>query len=325
MNSILERIESIGILPVVKIEHEEDAIPLAKALCAGGIDTAEITYRTPFATKAIQQIHEALPEMLVGAGTIRTIQQAKEAVEAGASFLITPGFNKEVVVWCKKHNVVIVPGVSTASEIEQAVTHGLTTLKFFPAQSSGGAKKLKDLAAPYSDIRFIPTGGINADNLHEYLDLPNVLAIGGSFMLKDEVIHHKQWDDITDACTQAIQKMLAYELIHIGINSENEEEATQTAQWLCFMFSFPYYKKPKSQFAGKGFEILNSQGIGEHGHIGIYTHYPMRAMYQLQKKGITFLENTITRNKKTNRINFVYLNQTIAGFGIHLINPDVKM
>ncbi|WP_416325669.1 bifunctional 4-hydroxy-2-oxoglutarate aldolase/2-dehydro-3-deoxy-phosphogluconate aldolase [[Eubacterium] hominis] len=325
MIDLTNRISQIGIVPVVKILNKEDAFPLAKALYEGGIDVAEITFRSAYATDAIATIHKELPDMLVGAGTVLTIDQAKEAVEAGASFIITPGFNKAVVAWCIEHDVVVYPGVSTASEIEEALSYGLHTLKFFPAESSGGAKKLKDFAAPYPDITFLPTGGINESNLHDYLSLPNVLAVGGSFMLPNEFVSTKNWDAIRTLCKKAIKTMLGFSLIHIGINSDNIQEAQHTADTLCQLFDFHPYQKPKSKFAGKGFEILHGLGKGSHGHIGIYTNYVMRAMYQLQKKGVRFDESTITRNKQTNLINFVYLDMELSGFGIHLIHPDVDM
>lgn len=325
MNKQIDRISQIGIVPVVKITNIEDALPLAHALKDGGIDVAEITFRSEFAADAIALISKELPDMLIGAGTVLTVEQAQAAIHAGATFIITPGFNEAVVKWCVEHEIDVYPGVSTASEIEQALHYGLSDLKFFPAESSGGAKKLKDLGAPYQNIRFLPTGGINKTNMHEYLSLPNVSAIGGSFMLPNDLIDAKDWEGITALCKDAVKTMLDFSLIHIGINSENEETSLQTAAALCEMFNFTYYKKPKSNFAGKGFEVLHGKGRGEHGHIGIYTPYPQRAMYHLAKKGIAFIEDSITRNKKTKLVNFVYLDMELSGFGIHLINPDVNM
>lgn len=322
---LLERIAGIGIVPVVKINRAEDALPLATALYNGGIDCAEITFRSEFAESSIQTIRKNLPDMLLGAGTVLTVDQAKAAVAAGADFIVTPGFNETVVDWCLSENIPVIPGVSTASEVELALTKGLHDLKFFPAESSGGARKIKDLSAPYANVRFMPTGGINASNMHEYLSLPNVIAIGGSFMLPEDKIMAGDFAAIEELSRNAIKAMLDYQLIHLGVNSENSEEAEATARLLCDLFQFSYYKKPKSHFAGKGFEILNSTGRGKHGHIGIYTPYPMRALYHLEKKGIHFVPDTVTRNKKTKLINFVYLDIEIAGFGIHLINPDVKM
>lgn len=325
MKDILERVSKIGIVPVVKITDAQDALPLAQALLDGGIDVAEITFRSKYATQAIADIHQAYPMMLLGAGTVQSIEQAKEAIDAGAAFIVTPGFNVSVVTWCIEHEITVLPGVSTASEIELALSYGLSELKFFPAETSGGAKKLKDFSAVYPQVTFLTTGGINEHNMHDYLTLPNVMAIGGSFMLKDDLIQAKEWTQLTQLSHYAIQQLLGYELIHLGINHSSCEEAEKNAMLLCHLFGFTYYKKPKSHFAGKGFELLNQPGRGEHGHFGIYTPYPERAMYHLQKLGITFVEESITRNKKTNRVNFVYLNLELAGFGIHLIHPDVKM
>lgn len=325
MTDLYQRIANIGLVPVVKILQEEDALPLAKALYQGGIDVAEITFRSEHAAKAIQQIHEELPDMLLGAGTVLTIEQAKLAKEAGASFIVTPGFNPSIVQWCQEQELPILPGVSSPSEIEQALSYGLSILKFFPAESSGGAKKLKDFSGPYQGIQFLPTGGINASNMHEYLSLPNVLAVGGSFMLPNDLVSNGDWDGIQALSEHAIKALLDYQLIHIGINCDSPEESEKVCQQLCHLFHFTFYKKPKSNFAGVGFEVLHHAGRGKNGHIGIYTPYPERALYQLQKLGIHAVEETITRNKKTNRINFAYLDLELAGFGIHLINPDVKM
>lgn len=325
MNEIVTRISNIGIVPVVKVLKAEDALPLAKALYEGGIDTAEITFRSEHAKYAISEIHEQLPEMLLGAGTVLNVDQAKEAVEAGASFIVTPGFNAAVVEWCKQNDVPVLPGISSASELEIALSYGLDTVKFFPAESSGGAKKLKDLSAPYQNVRFLPTGGIGLNNMHDYLSLPSVLAIGGSFMLPENLVTAGDWQGVKELSRKAVKTMLDYRLIHIGINHESKEEAVKNTEMLCDLFNFTYYPKPKSQFAGVGFEMLNGKGRGEHGHIGIYTPYPERALYHLGKMGVHGIEETITRNKKTNRINFVYLDREVAGFGIHLINPDIKM
>lgn len=324
MKDLLDKISSIGIVPVVKINKEEDALPLAKALYNGGIHSIEITFISEYATKAIEVISKHLPDMVIGAGTVSSIEQAKDAINSGAKFIVTPGLNIKVINWCLENNICILPGVSTPSDIELAIECGLTNLKFFPAESSGGSKKLKDLIDTYSNIKFIPTGGININNMHEYLSLPNVIAIGGNF-IDQNAIDSKDFDTIQKNSKNAVKNMLSYELIHIGINGETNDKAFETAKLLCDLFNFEYYKKPKSHFAGKGFEILNSKGIGENGHIAIYTPYPERAMYHLNKRGISFLEDTITRNKKTNKVNFVYLDLIISGFGIHLINLDIKM
>ncbi|SJZ41708.1 bifunctional 4-hydroxy-2-oxoglutarate aldolase/2-dehydro-3-deoxy-phosphogluconate aldolase [Anaerorhabdus furcosa] len=325
MHPILQELSNIGIIPVIRIDNPSDTLPMINALNKGGINCAEITFRSEHAKQAISDISKTYPEILVGAGTVLTIQQAQEAIEAGAKFIISPGLNEEVVKWCIDHDVLIIPGISTASEIEKAMTLGLDTVKFFPAESSGGAKRIKDLSAPYTKMHFIPTGGINQNNMHDYLSLPCVDAIGGSFMLPQELIDSKNWDGIEAKAKEAITSLLNYRLIHIGINTNSKDDASKYATLLSTCFGFKLYEKPKSTFAGEGFELLNAPGPGDHGHIAIYTPYPERAIYQLAKLGINVLEDTITRNKKTSKINFAYLDLDIAGFKFHLINPDVKM
>lgn len=325
MQSLIEQISNIGILPVIRIDDPLDTLPMIDALAKGGIDSAEITFRSEYAAQAIKDIATTYPHILVGAGTVLTIEQAQAAKDAGAKFIVTPGFSDEVVTWCINNDILILPGVSTATEIEKALHYGLKTVKFFPAESSGGAKRIKDLSAPYSMMKFIPTGGIDQTNMHDYLSLPCVEAIGGSFMLPQTLVDQKNWDAIT-ACTQdTIKSLLNYRLIHIGINNNSKEDATKSAIMLSNLFGFKLYEKPKSVFAGEGFEFLHSKGPGENGHIGLYTPYPEKALYQLAKAGIHALPETITRNKKTNRINFAYLDLEISGFKFHLINPDIKM
>ena len=325
MSEQLTRMSNIGLIPVVKVTDLDDAVPMAKALCDGGIDVAEITYRSEFATQAIAMISKEVPEMLVGAGTVSTVDMAKAAVEAGATFIITPGFNEPVVKWCVENNVEVYPGVSSPSDIERALGYGLTTLKFFPAEASGGVKMLKAFSGPYANIKFIPTGGINASNMHDYLALPNVEAVGGSFMLPSDLIAAKDFDGIKELSRLAIKKLLDFQLIHLGINTNSSEESEEVTKKLCELFNFTFYKKPHSNFAGVGFEVLHKHGYGENGHIGIYTPYPERAIYHLGKKGIKVIDSTVTRNKKSHKVNFAFLDYEIAGFGIHLINPDLKM
>ncbi len=323
MDALISKISGIGMIPAVSITEPQDAAPLAQALFKA--DLAAMLCMGETAQDAIAQICAACPEMAVGAAGVRDAAEAEKLVSAGAKWIMTHGLQEEVIRWCKAHEVVVIPGVSTATEIETALSYGVDCLNFFPAEISGGAQALDLFRAAYPEVRFVVSGGICADNLHAYLSQPNVLAAIGNFMLPEEALTQKDWDKITEAGVQAVRDMLGYELIHLGVNQDSCEEALQTAQTLCTLFGFQYYKKPKSHFAGKGFEILNAPGRGRNGHIGIYTPYPEKAMYYLEKKGIHFVESSITRNKKTKLVNFVYLDIEIAGFGVHLINPDVKM
>ena len=205
MHPIFGRIESMRIVPVIVISDAEKAVPLARALCDGGLPCAEVTFRTAQAADSIRAITKALPDMLVGAGTVLTTAQVDEALDAGAKFMVAPGLNPETVRYCKSKGVPILPGVITPSEIESALSLGLDTLKFFPAEAAGGIKMLKSLSSPYGSVRFVPTGGITASNLASYLELKNVLACGGSWMVKDELIKNGDFKKITELTREAVR------------------------------------------------------------------------------------------------------------------------
>jgi len=204
MNEIVEQLGQIGIIPVVAIDDAETAVSLGQALLAGGLPCAEITFRTAAAADAIQKISAALPDILVGAGTVLTVNQAEQAAAAGAKFIVTPGFDAKVVDWCQANNMPITPGVMTPTDINQAIAKGLNILKFFPAEVAGGVKALKAIGGPYVGIKFIPTGGISANNLADYLSLPMVHACGGSFMVKKQLIADGQFETITHLAQTAV-------------------------------------------------------------------------------------------------------------------------
>ena len=196
-NNMMSELYSIGLIPVIKIENPDDAVPLAKALIDGGLPAAEITFRTKCAAEAIKNITEAYPDMLVGAGTVLTTEQVDAAIAAGSKFLVSPGLNTKVTAYALEKGVPMLPGCSNPSDIEAALELGLSTVKFFPAEAAGGLKMLKAMAAPYGQLTFMPTGGISADNLLDYLKFNKIVACGGSFMVKDELVKEKKWDEIT--------------------------------------------------------------------------------------------------------------------------------
>jgi Entner-Doudoroff aldolase len=203
MATIIETFENFGIIPVIEIDDRKDALPLAQALIAGGLPIAEITFRTEAAQKAIQSIAENMPQMVVGAGTVLNIAQAEQAIAAGARFIVSPGFTPKVVGWCLEQGIPVFPGVATPSEIIHAIDYGLEVVKFFPAEALGGIKFLKALSGPFKQVRFIPTGGISAENLPDYLDLPAVLACGGSWIAPKKLIHSGHFAEITQLCSAA--------------------------------------------------------------------------------------------------------------------------
>jgi 2-dehydro-3-deoxyphosphogluconate aldolase/(4S)-4-hydroxy-2-oxoglutarate aldolase len=205
MNDVLTQIEQFGVVPVVAIDAVDHALGLGRALIDGGLPCAEITFRTAAAADVIQAMTSNYPEMLVGAGTVLTVAQAQKAADAGARFVVTPGFDAAVVDWCIERDMPVTPGVMTPTEINMALNKGLTELKFFPAETAGGVKTLKAISGPYGGVRFIPTGGINAANLTDYLRLPVVIACGGSWLVKKQLIADGEFDRIAELTAEAIE------------------------------------------------------------------------------------------------------------------------
>ena len=205
MSEILEKIKEIGIVPVIVLEDAKDALPLAEALMEGGLPCAEVTFRTAAAEDSIRAISQAYPEMLVGAGTVLTTEQVDRAVAAGAKFIVCPGFNPRIVQYCQEIGVPITPGCSSPTDIEQALEQGLKVVKFFPAEQLGGLAMIKALAGPYVDVSFMPTGGINAGNVKDYLAYNRILACGGSWMVKGDLIKAGDFQRITELVKEAKQ------------------------------------------------------------------------------------------------------------------------
>ncbi len=203
MEKLKEKLKKYGIIPVVVLKDNKDALGVAEALCSGGLSCAEVTFRTEAALESIGLMTEKYPEMLVGAGTILTVEQVEKAVLAGAKFIVSPGFDPEIVEYCLKKQIPIIPGCSTASDIAQAVKRGLRVVKFFPAQQAGGIAMMKALAAPYPMIEFMPTGGINAANVGEYLSHDKVLCCGGSWMVKERFVAEGKFDEIIKLSQEA--------------------------------------------------------------------------------------------------------------------------
>ena len=205
MNEVLEKIQKIGIVPVVVLNDAKDAEPLAKALCNGGLPCAEVTFRTDAAEESIRIMSEKYPEMLVGAGTVLTTEQVDRAVAAGAKFIVSPGLNPKIVKYCVEKNIPITPGICTPREAEQAIENGLEVVKFFPAEPAGGLKMIKAMAAPYTGLKFMPTGGINATNVKEYLAYDKILACGGSWMVKGSLVEAGEFDKIEAMTKEAVE------------------------------------------------------------------------------------------------------------------------
>ena len=215
MNKVLEEFSKIGIIPVIALDNVEDAAPLAKALCDGGLPCAEVTFRTAAAEESIRIMSEQFPEMLVGAGTVLTTEQVDRAVNAGAKFIVSPGLNPKVVKYCVEKGIPVTPGCSNPSDVEVAIELGLDVVKFFPAEQNGGVAKLKAVAGPYTNLRWMPTGGVNAKNLLDYLSFNKIIACGGTWMVKKDLIEAENWDEIERLTREAVNTMLGLSLIHI--------------------------------------------------------------------------------------------------------------
>ncbi len=206
MNEMNTKISAIGVVPVIKLNNpERDAAPLAKALCEGGVPVAEVTFRAAGADTAIRLMKEACPEMLVGAGTVLTTEHVDKAIAAGAEFIVTPGFDPEIVKYCVEKNMPIYPGCTTPTDYHAALKFGLEVLKFFPAEQSGGLAKIKAMSAPFPMFKVMPTGGISLNNLKEYISCPVIAACGGSYMVTADLIDNQKWDEITDLCKKSVE------------------------------------------------------------------------------------------------------------------------
>lgn len=318
MHDVLKKISAIGIVPVIKIEDTEKAVPLAKALCEGGLPCAEITFRAAGAEIAINSIAEAVPEMLVGAGTVLTTEQVDRAVAAGAKFIVSPGLNPKVVKYCVDKGIPVTPGCANPSDIEQAIELGLEVVKFFPAEAAGGIAMIKAMSAPYGNIKFMPTGGINAKNLNDYLSFPKILACGGSWMVKEDLIKAGDFEKITVLAREAVEQMLGFQLAHIGINTASPEEAESVADAFSSLFGMQKKVGNSSVFAGTAVEAMKKNCLGKNGHIAISTNYIDRAVSYLNMKGFAFSEETAKYDTKGN-LTAIYLKDEIGGFAIHLV------
>ena len=255
--------------------------------------------------------------MMVGAGTVLTLEQAKQCVEAGANFIVSPGFSVDMVKWCVEHDVAVTPGCVTPSEIMAALTLGCRVLKFFPSNVYGGLSALKALAGPFGGVRFIPTGGVNAQNLSEYLAAPYVFAVGGSWLCDKKDIAEGRFERIETLCAEARGIALGFELGHIGLNLPDAEASMAAAEQFNKAFGFAVKPGNSSNFAGAGIEVMKSAYLGEHGHIAIRTNSIPRAIAALKKRG--FEADMETAKYKGEAMVAVYLRGSFGGFAVHLL------
>ncbi|MBE5917977.1 MAG: bifunctional 4-hydroxy-2-oxoglutarate aldolase/2-dehydro-3-deoxy-phosphogluconate aldolase [Pseudobutyrivibrio ruminis] len=321
MKSILEKLQKIGIVPVIKIEDKKDAVPLAKALYEGGLPCAEVTFRTPACVESIHMIKEAYPSMIVGAGTVLTREQVDQAMKAGAQFIVSPGLNPLIVKYCEEKQIPIIPGCANPSDIEQALQYGLELVKFFPAEAAGGLNMIKSMSAPYGNMKFMPTGGINKKNLRSYLDFEKIIACGGTWMVSGDLIENGEFEKIKDLTKDAVETMLGFELAHVGLNMESAEDANQTVKTFEGLFGFSKSENPNSIFAGRYIEAMKAPYLGKNGHIGIFTIDIERAVYHLERQGVVFNKESAKFSPES-KLTAIYLEQEIGGFAVHLVQKS---
>ena len=314
---ILKRFANVGVIPAVVIERVEDAVPTAKALLAGGVDVMEITFRTAAAPEAIKRVSEECPDMLVGAGTVITLEQCKEAVAMGSKFIVAPGFNEEVVQWCLDNDISITPGCVTPSDISAAIKLGLKVVKFFPASVYGGLPAMKALSGPFGQIKFVPTGGVNAQNLAEFMAEPFIHAVGGTWFCAKADINAGNFDKITALSKEARANALGYEVAHIGINCADADDAMDVTKAFNNAFGFAVKEGNSSNFAGTGVEVMKSPYLGANGHIAIRTNRIDMAIADLEKKG--YAVDPDTYKYKGNKLIAAYLKNDFGGFAVHLL------
>ena len=318
MNPIMERVYEIGIIPVIAFNSVDEAVPLCKALVAGGLPAAEVTFRTACAEDCIKKIHDEVPEMLLGAGTVLTTEQADRAMAAGASFIVSPGFDPNVTKHVIEKGGIMMPGTCSAGEMQQAMNLGCEGIKFFPAEANGGVAMLKNIGGALKTAKWMCTGGINAKNVNDYLAYDQIFAVGGTWMCKSDKIKAGAWDEITAMCKEAVDTMLGLELAHIGINCADDTEAMKTAETLGALLNMAVKPGNSSVFVGKKeFEIMKKPGRGTHGHIAIRTNNVDRAIYHLGLRGVKF--DMDSKNVKNGKTVAIYMADEIAGFAIHLV------
>ncbi len=313
---MIEQLSLAGLVPVIKVEDAADAVPLCKALSDGGLPVAEITFRSDAAEEAIRRVHAELPEVILGAGTVLTREQVDRAVNAGATYIVSPGLNADIVKYCQEKEVPIVPGCANPSDIEVALSLGLKTVKFFPAEALGGLPLIKAMAAPYGNVTFLPTGGVNEKNLNEYLSFSKVVACGGSWMVPSDAVNAKDWKRIENLTRSAVTLMLGLELKHVGINSGSPENAAKEAELLFKLLGWPVKDGNSSMFVGEGFELMKKPFRGTHGHIAIACNSIRRARWHLERRGFTF--DDASAAVKDGKLKAIYMNEEIAGFAFHL-------
>ena len=304
---------------MVKIDNLDTALPIAKALCEGGVPCIEITFRTEHAAEAIRIISKAYPKMLIGAGTVLTPAQADIAMECGATFVVSPGLNPTMVKHCVEKQIPVIPGCASPSDVEKAIELGLDVVKFFPAEAAGGLKMIKALAGPFGNLRYMPTGGITDKNINEYLSFGKIIACGGSYLVTDALVNAGDYAGITDICRKSMKSILGLEIMHVGINAADEAEHNTIANQLSNLIFTAPKTGASSTFVG-GFEVMKTPYLGKNGHVALGVNDIKRAVAYFEMMGIAF--NKESAKEKDGKLVAIYFEEEIGGFAYHLVQKS---
>ncbi|MBO4770675.1 MAG: bifunctional 4-hydroxy-2-oxoglutarate aldolase/2-dehydro-3-deoxy-phosphogluconate aldolase [Clostridia bacterium] len=321
MNGVIDLIGNAGVLPVIALDSEEKAVPLAKALYSGGLPAIEVTLRTDCALNCIKRISEEYPETVVGAGTVLTVSQADEAVRAGAKFIVTPGFDETIARHCLDRGYLLMPGVSGVADVQKAYVMGFRTVKLFPCEPLGGLDYIKQVSGPFRGMRFVATGGITFDNVQSYLENGSVRAVGGSFIIPKKLLSEGRFSEISREVRASMAKILGFKLMHVGIHCENEQDAFRTAEWFSGLFGF-CVADGQTVFSGTAVECMKAPYLGKKYHIGFRTVSAERAKFFFENMGIGTREYKYDGNGKM--FSF-YLDCVMKDFAVHVTyKPEEK-
>lgn len=315
--NVIEELGNTGLIPVAVFDKAEYALAAAQAVLEGGLPVMEVTLRTDAGIESMKRIKQNCPEMILGAGTVLSAGQAKAAADAGCDFIVSPGFNDEVVKFCLDSGIPVTPGCVTPTEIGRALSFGINVVKFFPAGIYGGVKACEALHGPFRTVKFIPTGGVSLDNLAEYADKEYIHAIGGGWLCSPNDMVAGNYSNITGTVKKSIDALLGFELAHIGMNMESRDLSLKTANGLADVFGISVKEGNSSNFAGSFFEVMNKQFKGANGHIAVRTNSIDRAIYYLERRGCKAdMSSLVEKNGKKAA---VYLENEFGGFAVHLL------
>ena len=308
------QIREIGLIPVAAFEHAGDAVPAARAIADGGVPVMEITLRTDAGLAAIEQVRTACPDILVGAGTVLTMQQARDAAAAGAMFVVSPGLSEDVCAWCLEQGLAVFPGCVTPTEIQQGLALGLKTFKFFPASVYGGLKACKALYGPFGSagVSFIPTGGVDLSNLAEYAQAPYIAAIGGGWLCSGKAIAAGDFASLTETARQSVTALLGLSFAHVGVNPDN-----RPLHELADLLPLPAGSISPHFLLDGAIECCPEPAPGTHGHLAIATNNVLRAARYLEGQGFHF--DWEHAKRKGDRLIALYFAEEFGGFAVHLL------